>query len=193
VLSLVCFSFLLVYPYFQPFREQSIYSLHLFCSALLIVFGIINVPSASLLTKSVSPNEQLSSLFDSFEILQGVLLPLPLVVGVVLFVHSKMQKMKKNNDNDDGLSQSSNEGCCSRCSCCSSSSSASSSSSSDNHYNDLVDPESFSPAPVVLLHRRSSASATMFSSSSAIVAEPKNEKSSLLASSSPRPRARGLS
>jgi hypothetical protein len=119
---------------------------------LLIVFGIINVPSASLLTKSVSPNEQLSSLFDSFEILQGALLPLPLLVGIVLFIRSKWQKRNENGDNG-----SADEGCCARfSSCCSSASASSSLASSDNHYNDLVDPESFSPAPVVSLNRRSS-------------------------------------
>jgi hypothetical protein len=92
VLTFVFFVFACAYPLFQPFRERAIYYLHLLCSALLVIFSVLNLPAASFLSQSISPNATFSEYFSRFNVIQEILLPLPLVIGVLLFVHDKMRK-----------------------------------------------------------------------------------------------------
>jgi hypothetical protein len=86
LLSLTLLVFLLSLAQLQPFADKIIYYIHFISSSILLVFAILNLPSATMLADSVSPSAALLSSFDVSNLVQAILLPIPFLAALIYFL-----------------------------------------------------------------------------------------------------------
>jgi hypothetical protein len=85
ILCLVAFALQLIV---SPFRVDVVNMLQSVLLAFLVLYSAFGVPSSALRTSSVSQEHMPSSLHSALETLQGVLIGLPLLVGVFAVIRS---------------------------------------------------------------------------------------------------------
>jgi hypothetical protein len=95
-LLVVLTGFVLVHVYRQPFRRAASNFYATLCATLLVVIGVLNLPVAALATGAYQPNDTMQKAFRNALIAEAVLLPVPLLVGAVLFARYRWRRWKRS-------------------------------------------------------------------------------------------------